>query len=58
MRDIRTLFEQEDEYYKPIRAGRFCNKNYIEYESNGDRKNILTKRIFIQNQTLLEGYDN
>ena len=23
LRDIRTLFEQEDDYYKPIRVGSF-----------------------------------
>ena len=28
IRDIRTLFKQEDDYYK---------NNYIEYESSGDR---------------------
>ena len=33
MRDIRTLFE-EDNYYKLIRVGNFWSKNYIEYESN------------------------
>ena len=33
MRDIRTLFE-EDNYYKLIRVGNICSKNYIEYESN------------------------
>ena len=33
IRDIRTLFEQEEEgYYKPKRASRFWNNNYIEYE--------------------------
>ena len=37
IRNIRTLFEQEDGYYKPIRVGKFWNNNYIEYESNGDK---------------------
>ena len=42
--EIRTLFEQEDDYYKPIRVGNFWNNNYIEYESNGDRnKNLSVK---------------
>ena len=36
MRDIRTLFEQEEDYYKPIRVNIFWSNNYIEYESNGD----------------------
>ena len=39
IRDITTFFEPEDDYYKPIKVGKFLNKNYIEYESNGDRKN-------------------
>ena len=35
IRDIRILFEQEDDYYKPIKTGNFWNNNYIKYESNG-----------------------
>ena len=38
IRDIRTLFKQEDDYYKPITVGNFWNNNYVEYESSGDRK--------------------
>ena len=40
IRDIRTLFEQEDDdyYFKPKRVSDYCNNNYIEYESNGYRK--------------------
>ena len=37
IRDIRTLFKQEDDYYKPIKVCNFWNNNYIEYESSGDR---------------------
>ena len=37
IKHIRTLFEQEEKYYKPIRVGNFWNNNYIEYESSGDR---------------------
>ena len=29
--DIKTLFKQECDYYKPIRVGNFWNNNYIEY---------------------------
>ena len=30
--DIKNLFEQEQEnYYKPVRAGNFYSNNYIEY---------------------------
>ena len=56
IRDIRNLFEQEKEdYYKPVRVGYFWSINYIEYESNGDRKkhcqlkNILIKLDHILN---------
>ena len=32
-RDIRNLFEHEEEdYYKPVRAGNSFSNNYIEYE--------------------------
>ena len=36
IRETRTLFEQEDDYYKTTRVCSFLNHNYIEYESNGD----------------------
>ena len=35
MKQSNTLFEQEKDYYKPVRVGYFWNNNYIEYESNG-----------------------
>ena len=39
IRDIKTLFEQQEEYYyKSVRVGNLWNNNYIEYESSGDRK--------------------
>ena len=38
IRDIKTLFQQEEEdYYKPKRVSSFWNNSYIEYESNGDK---------------------
>ena len=36
-RDVKNLFEQEEDYYKPVRVGNFHSNNYIEYENNGDR---------------------
>ena len=30
MRDIRRLFEQEEDYYKPEIVNNFWNNNYIE----------------------------
>ena len=49
IRDIWNLFEHEEDYYKPVKAGSFWSNDYIEYESNSDRKkhyqlkNILIK---------------
>ena len=41
---IRTLFEQEKVYCKPITGGNFWNNNHIECGSSGDRnKNLSTK---------------
>ena len=37
IRDIMTLFKQEDDYYKSIRVSNFWNNNHIKYESSGDR---------------------
>ena len=42
IRDTKTLFEQEEDYYKPKRVRSFWNNNYIEYESNGDKNNNLS----------------
>ena len=43
LRDIRTLFESDQkEYYKPIRIGNAFSNNYIEYECNGDKDNMLS----------------
>ena len=44
VRDIRTLFEQEDDadYFERKRVSNFLNNNYIEYKSNGDRNKNLS----------------
>ena len=44
---IMSLFKQEDDYYKPIRAGNFWNNNYIEYESSGDRSKNLSVKEYL-----------
>ena len=38
IREIRNIFEHEDKYYKPVRAGYFCCNSYIDYKSKGGRK--------------------
>ena len=35
IRDIRNLFEHQDDYYKPVRACNFWSNNYNEYKSKG-----------------------
>ena len=44
IRDIRTVFKQEDNYCKQVRVDNVWNKNYIEYQGSGDRnKNLSVK---------------
>ena len=51
IRDIRTLFEQGEDYCKIIN---FWNNNYIEYESNGDKnRNLSLKEYFNKNEPYL-----
>ena len=42
IRDISTLFEKQDDCYKPKRVDNYWNNNYIEYESNGDKNKYLS----------------
>ena len=57
IRDIRTLFKQEEEkenYYKPKRLNNFWNNIYIEYESNGDKtRNLSLDKYFHKIKTYL-----
>ena len=49
IRDIRTLFEQqqENDFYKRIRAGNFWNKNSVKYQSSGDRNKNLSMKEYL-----------
>ena len=48
IRDIRTLFEQEEkDNYKPIIVGNFQNNRYTEYESSGDRNKNLSVKEYL-----------
>ena len=48
IRDIRTLFEQEEkDHYKPINAGNFWNNNYIKYKSSGHRNKTLSVKEYL-----------
>ena len=31
IRDLKNLFKQEEDYYKPVKVGNFSSNNYIEY---------------------------
>ena len=44
VRDIRNLFEYEEEYYyNPV--GKFWSNNYTEYKSKDDRKTLSVKKL-------------
>ena len=44
IRDIKNLYEQEEDYYKPVRTGSFYCNSYIDYESERDiNKTLLIK---------------
>ena len=48
IKDIRYIFRYKKEnYYKPVRVGNFCSNNYIEHESNGDRKKMLLVKVYL-----------
>ena len=54
IRDIKTLFEEEEDYYEPKRVNNFWNNNYIEYESNGDKgKNLSLDEYLDKIETYL-----
>ena len=46
--NIKNLFEQEQVYYKPVRASNFHSNNYIEYNSNGDKNNTLSTKKYLR----------
>ena len=39
--------EVEENYYKPVRESNFWSKNYIKYESNGDRNETLSVEEYL-----------
>ena len=48
IRDIRTLSEQQQDYYDPKRVSNFSNNNYIEYESNRDKNRNLSHYEYLK----------
>ena len=52
--DIKA-FEEEDNYYKPIKIGNVWKNYYIEYESNSDKsKSLSVKEYLIKIKLYLE----
>ena len=49
IRDIWTLFEQEEDYYRPEMVNNFWNNRYIEYETNGDKNRTLSLSEYLNN---------
>ena len=46
-RDIRRIIESENDYYKPVRVGKFYSNNYIHYEGNGDRNKTYQSKKYL-----------
>ena len=48
-RDIKDLFEYEEEenYYKPLRVSNFWSNNSIEYKSSRDRNKTLSVEEYL-----------
>ena len=54
IRDIKA-FEEEDNYYEPIKVGNIWKNDYIEYGSNSDKSKILlVKEYLIEIKLFLE----
>ena len=47
LRDIRTLSEPEEDYYKPIKILNAFDDNFVEYESNGEKGKTLSVKEYI-----------
>ena len=44
---MRTLYESNGDYYKPIKINNAFNDDYSEHESNGDRDKILSVKEYL-----------
>ena len=49
LRDIKNLskYEEEENYYKPVRVNNFWSNNYIEYKSNIDINTRLSVEEYL-----------
>ena len=48
IKDIRKLFEHEEDYQKPVRIGNFWSNYYIEYEGSSGRNKPLTAKEYLK----------
>ena len=55
IRDVRNLFDLpiDEDYYKIIKTNDAFNRNYIEYESSGDKDKTLTIKEYL---TMIKPY--
>ena len=55
IRDIKTFFEEENDYHKPMKVDNFWNNNFIKYESNSDKnKNLSVKEYLNESKSYLK----
>ena len=47
MGNVKTIFEQEEDYQKPVTVSNFWNNNYVEFGSNGDRNKNLSIKEYL-----------
>ena len=47
MRDLRFLYEQEENYYERRKTKSAFGGNYLEYESNGDTSEVLSTEDYL-----------
>ena len=48
IRDIRNLFEHDEDHYKPVILGNFQNNNNIEFKAKAIEKHYQLKNILIK----------
>ena len=47
IRDLRALYESNEDYHEPKKINGAFNDNYVEYESNGDKDKILSVEEYL-----------
>ena len=47
IRDLRALYESDEDYYKPKKLKSVFDDEYIEYERNGDKDKTLSTEEYL-----------